>query len=161
MKIPVSFSHKCVLNVPFSPTLLLPPKLNDGLASCYLQQKRLMDPLIAIHSGFTSLLSTLQPKFQSDYVNLLFKTLQYHWEDTVLENKTRIFMLAFEALHKLISMYFSNLALFSLSLSSNHSDLPSISGICHAPNYHGAFAQAVPSCLEHILLPCFYPSLAW
>lgn len=63
-------------------------------------------PLTAIHSGFPSLLSTLEPKFLSDYVNVWFKTPQHHWEDIVLEGKTRIFMLAFEALHKRVSMYF-------------------------------------------------------
>lgn len=80
---------------------------------------------------------------------------QCHWEAIILRRKTRTITLAFEAFHRLVSMYFSNLMWYNLpshSLCSGHAGLLCSQGVpCSLPSL-----GLCPGCAP-LSRPCFPP----
>lgn len=77
---------------------------------------------------------------------------QCHWEAIILSRNTRTLSLAFEALHRLVSMYFSNLLynVPSHSLCSGHAGLLSVPGVAMLPTITRSLPRLCP-----LSRPCF------
>lgn len=83
---------------------------------------------------------------------------QCHWEAIILSRKTRTLSLAFEALRRLVSMYFSNLLWYNVpshSLCSGHAGLLSVPGVAMLPTITGSLPRLCPlsrSCFPPLFL---------